>query len=160
MVVPSQTQPPNVVSTPPQPPTVGPSPTQPPKLGPSPTQPPKVVPTPPQPPTGGPSLAQPVPAGPLLTRKPDHITPATLARYEKLLLEAQQFEKRYTTVSVPRKKQLAAPLKDMVNKLREETFKSLTNDVLNFLTGQEYQVAGQSIRISNNEGKHVSSNEK
>jgi hypothetical protein len=91
---------------------------------------------------------------------PDQIKPDTLDNYRNLLFEAQGYENRYTTVSVQRKKQLAAPLKAIMNKLRKDTCITLTNELFEFLIGQEQKVTGQSIRISNDEGKHVFSNKK
>jgi hypothetical protein len=82
-----------------------------------------------------------------------YIRPDTLQDYQKLLLEAEQYEKRYKTVDPQRKKQLSARIKDILNKLRQDTFKALTNELLEFLNGQEQKVSTQSIRISNEEGK-------
>jgi hypothetical protein len=86
--------------------------------------------------------------------------PGTIVKYQKLLAEAQQYERRYTTVAVPRKKQLAAPLKAIMNKLRKDTYQTLMNDLLNFLSGKEYQVVKESYRINNEEGNDISLNEK
>ena len=83
----------------------------------------------------------------------DHIRPDTLARYQRTLSEAQQYEQRYTTIDLPRKKQLASRIKDIMNKLRKETFDTLTNDLFNFLNGQEQRVANQNIRVSTDDGK-------
>ncbi len=41
-----------------------------------------------------------------------------------------------------------------MNKLRQDTFNTLKNDLWNFLNGHEQNVSGQSIRISNEEGKY------
>lgn len=89
------------------------------------------------------------------TAEPEHIKPVTNAEYQKLVAEARHYEMRYTTVVAPRKTQLAGPLKAIMNKLREETFQILTDELGNFLNGQEQQMLGQSIRISSEEGKRL-----
>ncbi|CAF5009966.1 unnamed protein product [Rotaria sp. Silwood1] len=79
------------------------------------------------------------------------ITPETLIEYKKLSFEAQQYEKRYSTIDLIRKKQLASCIRDIMNKLRKETFRTLTNQLFEFLNGQEKKVSNQIIRISNEE---------
>ena len=91
----------------------------------------------------------------LTTTEPDHIKPETLVNYLELLNAAHQYEQRYTTVAAPRKKLLAGPLKAIINRLREETFNTLINELLAFLSGREQIVIGQPVRISNEEGKHI-----
>ena len=41
-----------------------------------------------------------------------------------------------------------------MNKLRKDTFTTLTNELFQFLNGQEQKISNQSIRISNEEGKN------
>jgi len=82
---------------------------------------------------------------------PGHITPEILQDYEKLLLEAEQYEKLYKTIDPSRKKQLQACIQDILNKLRQDTFEALKNKLLEFLNGQEQKVSIESIRISNEE---------
>ena len=89
----------------------------------------------------------------LSTREPDYIRPNRLIDYLKLLSEAQQYEKRYLTVGDARKKQLAGPLKAIINKLRDDTLTTLTTELLAFLNGQEQLVLTQVVRISTEEGK-------
>jgi hypothetical protein len=112
-----------------------------------------------------PSTAAPTPSQPLSPSKSQlaplaqmteysHITPTTLTSYCRLLLEAEQYERRYKTIGTERKKQLAARIKDTMNKLRKDTFTTLTNELFEFLNGQEQKVTNQSIRILNDEGKN------
>ncbi|CAF0823731.1 unnamed protein product [Rotaria sordida] len=79
------------------------------------------------------------------------IKPETLVEYRKLSFEAQQYEKRYSIIDLSRKKQLASCIKDIMNKLRKETFHTLTNELFEFLNGQEKKVSNQIHRISNEE---------
>ncbi|CAF1679137.1 unnamed protein product [Rotaria magnacalcarata] len=79
------------------------------------------------------------------------IKPGTLLAYKKLSSEAQQYEIRYLIVDLPRKKQLASYIKNVMNKLRKETFELLTNELFQFLCGQEKTVSNQGIRIKNEE---------
>ncbi len=136
----------------PQPPTVMP---QPPTVMPQPPtimlQPSTVVPSPPQ--SSLPGNSQPFSLAPVTD--PDHIKPETLDAYQKLLLEAQQYENRYKTIDLPRKKQLASCIKVYMNKLRKDTFNTLTNEFFEFLNGQEQKISNQSIRVSNEEGKNL-----
>jgi len=86
--------------------------------------------------------------------EPDYIRPATLARYEKFLSDAEQYEKRYQTITGPRKTQLTSCIKNTLNKLCKETFVILIKELLDFLNGQEQKVGIQNIRISNDDGKN------
>jgi hypothetical protein len=85
---------------------------------------------------------------------PDHIRPDTLVEYEKLLFEAQQYEDRYKTIDHSRKTQLARPIQGIMNKLRKDTFTTLTNELFQYLNGQERKISDQIIRISNEEGNN------
>jgi hypothetical protein len=42
-----------------------------------------------------------------------------------------------------------------MNKLRKDTFNTLTNEFFEFLNGQEQKISNQSIRVSNEEGKNL-----
>ncbi|CAF4967070.1 unnamed protein product [Rotaria sp. Silwood1] len=77
------------------------------------------------------------------------IRPDTLIEYKKLSFEAHQYEKLYSTIDLPRKKQLASCIKNIMNKLRKETFHTLTNELFEFLNGQGKEVSNKIIRISN-----------
>lgn len=132
-----QPQPPVVIPAPPRP--------QPPVVTPTPPQPPAVTPAPPQPPVVSTSL--------LSTVEPDHIRPNRLVDYVNLLSDAHKYEKLYTSVADARKKQLAGPLKAIINKLRDDTFNTLTMELLAFLNGQKQMVLNQVISISTEEGK-------
>ncbi|CAF5051790.1 unnamed protein product, partial [Rotaria sp. Silwood1] len=79
------------------------------------------------------------------------IKPDTLIEYKKLSFEAHQYEKLYSTIDLPRKKQLASCIKNIMNKLRKETFHTLTKELFEFLNGQGKEVSNKIIRISNNE---------
>ncbi|CAF3387404.1 unnamed protein product [Rotaria socialis] len=79
------------------------------------------------------------------------IKPDTLLTYKKLSSEAQKYEIRYSIVDLPRKKQLASYIKGIMNKLRKETFELLTNELFQFLYGQEKTVSNQAICIKTEE---------
>jgi hypothetical protein len=152
-VVPPPSQMPPTMPSPPRSTTVVPPSPQLPPAMPSPSRPTTVLPPP--------SSAQPLPSGKAHTSSvapatnPNDIKPETLSRYEKLLSEAQQYEKRYTTIDLPRKKQLASLIKSVMNKIRQETFATLTEELFKFLNGQEQTVANQVIRVSSDEGKKL-----
>jgi hypothetical protein len=74
--------------------------------------------------------------------------------YEKILLKAGEYEKRYETIDDSRKKQLTSRIKETMNKIREETSTILTKELFDFLNGQEQKVGHQNIRILNEEGKN------
>ncbi|CAF5016763.1 unnamed protein product, partial [Rotaria sp. Silwood1] len=79
------------------------------------------------------------------------IKPDTLVEYRKLSREAQQYEQLYSTIDSTRKKQLGSCIKNIMNKLRKETFQTSTIELFDFLCGQGTEVSNQSIRISNEE---------
>ncbi len=115
-----------------------------------PSQLPPVVPTPSQPPP-----AASLPSSSLSpVTDPDHIRPDTLVDYEKLLFEAQQYEDRYKTIDPSRKTQLGRPIQGIMNKLRKDTFTTLTNELFQYLIGQERKIGDQIIHISNEEGNN------
>ncbi|CAF3977248.1 unnamed protein product, partial [Rotaria sp. Silwood1] len=56
------------------------------------------------------------------------ITPETLIEYKKLSFEAQQYEKRYSTIDLIRKKQLASCIRDIMNKLLSNQIIRISNE--------------------------------
>ena len=84
------------------------------------------------------------------------IRPETLAKYRRLAFEAQQYEKHYKTIDSLREKQLTPYIRDVMNKLRKDTFDTLANELFEFLNGKEKLVGSQSVRISSEDGKKLS----
>jgi hypothetical protein len=158
-VIPPVSQPPPTMSSPHQPSTIIPPASQPPTNIPPLSQPPLTMSPPIQTSNVNPPPSQPPPPGKAHTSSslpatnPDHIRPDTLDIYQKKLSDAQQYEQRYITIDLPRKKQLASRIKDIMNKLRKETFGTLTDELFQFLNGQEQRVANQNIRVSTDDGK-------
>ncbi|CAF1137612.1 unnamed protein product [Rotaria sp. Silwood1] len=56
------------------------------------------------------------------------IKPETLIEYKKLSFEAQQYEKRYSTIDLIRKKQLASCIRDIMNKLLSNQIIRISNE--------------------------------
>lgn len=83
---------------------------------------------------------------------PTYITPVKLQSYESLLVKARQYEERYKLVDDVRKKQLAARLREIINKLRTDTFVTLTDELFRYLNSEEQKANNQPIRINNDEG--------
>ena len=81
-----------------------------------------------------------------------YIIAETQAKYEKLKVEAKQYEDRYKTVDRARKRLLESKVKDIMNKLRKDNFDVLLKELFDFLNGAEQKVAGQATHISGDEG--------
>jgi len=110
-------------------------------------------------PADGPSPSKPAAAGgsqPSLlvpVTDPENIRPDTIRPYQELLIEAQKYESHYKKIDAQRKKELESCIKVYLNKLRKETFTTLTNEFFEFLNGQEQKIGSKSIRVLNEEGK-------
>jgi hypothetical protein len=149
----SQPLPPPVISRPqqqPPPPIIPLSQPLPPPVIPRPQQqpPPPIIPPSQQP--SLPSIPQPSTIAPMVNS--DNIKADTLVKYQKLQSEAHQYETRYNTVDDKRKSLLRSRINDLINKIREDTFDTLTKDLFEFLNGRQQQVSSQMIRVSNDEG--------
>ncbi|UJR22502.1 hypothetical protein I4U23_025554 [Adineta vaga] len=81
---------------------------------------------------------------------PAHITKTILESYEKLLIEVKQYKDQYENTPIERKKQLAAPIRTILNKLREDLLPTLTNDLFSYLRVQQQMINNQSTCILNN----------
>lgn len=125
-------------------------------------RPPAPVPAPPQPPPPPVPVIRPPAPAPVATTSTNsasvpetdsgHITAHTMERYQKILNAAKQYEVRYETVDKQRRRQLLAKIKEIMNKLRKETFDDLKMELLHFLNGQQQLSAGQPIQIINDNG--------
>lgn len=93
------------------------------------------------------------PSSLMQTTDPRHITPATVERYQKLLSEAEQYEKRFKTVSLERGKQLASRIRSIMNKVQKETLKASANELFDFLKVREQKNVATNIYVTSDEGK-------
>jgi hypothetical protein len=79
----------------------------------------------------------------------------TRIAYEKIIEQAKHYEIRYETINATRKRQFLSRIRDIMNKLRHETFDCLTKELMEFLQGHEQKFASQTIRIVNDEGRTI-----
>lgn len=69
------------------------------------------------------------------------------------MAKAHEYEKRYKLVDDVRKKQLASRLREIINKLRTDTFVTLTDELFRYLNGEAQKVGAQIIQVNTNDGK-------
>ena len=71
------------------------------------------------------------------------------------MAKAHEYEKRYKLVDDVRKKQLASRLREIINKLRTDTFVTLTDELFRYLNGEAQKVGAQIVQVNTNDGKKM-----